>query len=87
MNPPSPMSRLLRGYQPLSRRLAAEWRQIVVLERLAIGAGATRWFFVTSMATLEHVFDLLRGGSSVSLYFSTRHLHVPPDNEDSRISG
>lgn len=85
MNPPSSMSQQLRGYRPLTRRLAAEWRQIVVLERLARGAGATRWFFVTSMATLEHVFDLLRGGSSVSLYFSTRHLNVAPDNEDSRL--
>jgi hypothetical protein len=83
MNPPSPMSQQLRGYQPLTRRLAAEWRQVVVHERLARGAGAARWFFVTGMVTPERVFDLLRGGSSVSFYFS-RHLHVAPDNENSR---
>jgi hypothetical protein len=79
------MSQQLRGHEPLTKRLAAEWRQIVVLERLARGAGAARWFFVTSRATLDQVFDLLRGGSSVSFYFS-RHLHVEADNEDSRQS-
>lgn len=83
MRASSPMSQQLRSYEPLADRLAAEWRQIVVLERLARGAGTARWFFVTSLVTLERVFDRLRGGSSVSFYFS-RHLHVGADDEDSR---
>ena len=84
MSPPSPMSQQLRDYRPLASRLAAEWRQVIVLERLARGAGAARWFFATNISALEHIFDLFRGGSSVSFYFSSRHLHVEADNEDSR---
>lgn len=79
----SPMSQQLRHYEALTRRLAAEWRQIVVLERLARAGGAARWFFVVSRTALEDVFDQLRGGSSVSFYFSG-HLHVEVDNEAAR---
>jgi hypothetical protein len=79
----STMSQQLREHQPLARRLATEWREIVILERWARAAGATRWFFVTSQAMLERVFDLLRGGSSVSFYFA-KHLHVEIDNETAR---
>ena len=77
------MSQQLREHVALARRLAAEWREIVILERWARAAGATRWFFVTNQAMLEQVFDLLRGGSTVSFYFS-KHLHVEIDNETAR---
>jgi hypothetical protein len=79
----SAMSQQLREHQPLAQRLATEWREIVILERWARAAGATRWFFVTSQAMLERVFDLLRGGSSVTFYFA-EHLHVEVDNEAAR---
>lgn len=38
---------------------------------------------MTSRPMLERVFDLFRGGSSVSFYFS-RYLHVEADNEAAR---
>jgi len=77
------MCQQLRDHQTLARRLGSEWRQVVVLERLARGAGAARWFFVTSRAMLERVFDMLRSGSSVSFYFS-EYLHVEADTEATR---
>jgi hypothetical protein len=77
------MSKQLREHEVLARRLAGDWRQVVILERLARAGGAARWFFGTSLATLDQVFDLLRGGSSVSFYFS-RCLHVQTDHEQSR---
>jgi hypothetical protein len=77
------MSQQLREHQALARRLAGEWREILILERWARAAGATRWFFVTDQAMLERVFDLLRGGSSVSFYFA-KHLHVEVDDEAAR---
>ena len=77
------MSRQLGHHEALTRRLAAEWREIVVLERLARGGGGARWFFVASRTMLGDVFDVLRGGSSVSFYFSS-HLHVEVDNEAAR---
>lgn len=67
----------------LKQRLAAGWQHIVILERLARGGGATRWFFITSLPALEQAISLFRGGSSVSFYFST-HLHVENDTESSR---
>jgi hypothetical protein len=75
MRAPSAMVQQLRAHEALTRRLVADWQQIGVLERMARGAGAARWFLVTSMATLERVFDLLRGGSSVSvrLFLVTHH--------------
>jgi len=79
----SVMSQQLREHEALARRLAEEWQEIVILERWARAAGATRWFFVTGQAMLESVFDVLRGGSSVSFYFS-KHLHVEVDNEAAR---
>lgn len=83
MRMPSPISEQLRSHEALARRLAVEWRQIVILERLARGGGAARWFFVSSQEMLERVFELLRGGSSVSFYFS-RYLHVETDDDITR---
>jgi hypothetical protein len=77
------MSKQLREHEALAQRLAGEWRQVVILERLARAGGAARWFFVTSLVTLDQIFDLLRGGSSVSFYFS-RYLHVQADQDESR---
>ena len=77
----SPMSKQLREHEVLVRRLAGDWRQVIILEGLA--RGGARWFFATSLATLEQVFDLFRGGSSVSFYFS-RYLHLQVDQEESR---
>lgn len=74
----SPMSQQLRELEPLTRRLAAEWRQIVILERFARAAGAARWFFISSPTMLEEVFEMFRGGSSLSFYFAG-HLHVDVD--------
>jgi hypothetical protein len=54
------MSQQLHAHEALATRLAGEWRQIVILERLARAAGATRWFFVTSRVMLEQVFELPR---------------------------
>lgn len=79
----SPMSQQLRAHEALNRRLKAQWRQIIVLERLARAGGATRWFFVSKRTMLDAVFDRLRGGSCVSFYFSG-HLHVEVDNEPAR---
>ena len=77
------MAKQLGKHEALARRLAGDWRQVVILERLARGGGRARWFFATSLATLEQVFDLFRGGSSVSFYFSGC-LHVQVDQEERR---
>jgi hypothetical protein len=77
------MSQQLRQHELLARRLAVEWRQIVILERLARAGGATRWFFISSQPMLEDVFDVLSGGSSVSFYF-LGHLHVEVDDDATR---
>jgi hypothetical protein len=77
------MAQQLRDHEALAGRLAAEWRQIVILERLARAGGAARWFFVTSHEMLEHAFDSFRSGSSVSFYFS-KYLHVEGDEESIR---
>lgn len=79
----SPMSQQLREHRELTSRLSRQWRQVVVLERLARAAGAARWYFAEDEAALEHVYEHLRGGSNVSFYFS-RHLHVGTDDEDAR---
>jgi hypothetical protein len=79
----SQMSQQLRKDLTLTRRLGSSWREIVILERMARGGGATRWFFVQSLAELLLVFDTLRGGSSVSFFFAG-HLHVEIDAEDAR---
>jgi hypothetical protein len=77
------MAKQLGKHEALARRVAGDWRQVVILERLARGGGRARWFFATSLATLEQVFDLFCGGSSVSFYFSGC-LHVQVDQEERR---
>lgn len=80
---PSYMSQQLRSDSGLTRRLSSSWREIVILERLARGGGATRWFFARSRVELDLVFDVLHGGSCVSFYFSNQ-LHVENDTEPVR---
>ena len=77
------MSQQLRSEENLRQRLGSSWREIVILERLARAGGATRWFFARSLAELELVFDLLRGGSCVSFYFANQ-LHVETDTDAAR---
>ncbi len=43
-----------------------------VLERIARGAGATRWYVLRSRADLSALASRLRPGSSVSFYFDDR---------------
>lgn len=52
-------------------RLLAD-RPAVVLERIARGAGATRWFRVVTAQDLERLVGVLSPGSLVSFYFDDR---------------
>jgi hypothetical protein len=52
-------------------RLAGE-HAAVVLERLARGGGATRWFFIKGSEELIALADRLAPGSSLSFYFDDR---------------
>jgi len=61
-------------------RLVSE-RPAVVLERIARGAGATRWFHVASARDLELVCHELAPGSTVSFYFDDRIALLPYDDE------
>ena len=79
----SQMSQQLRNDPALTQRLSSSWCEIIILERLARGGGATRWFFARSPAELELIFDALRGGSCVSFYFANQ-LHVETDTEAAR---
>jgi len=77
---PSHMSGQLQRDLALTRRSAAPWRQVVILERLARAAGTVRWYFARSRPELEQVFERVRGGSAVSFYFGT-HMHVGVDDD------
>jgi hypothetical protein len=61
-------------------RLVSE-RPAVVLERIARGAGATRWFHVVSAGDLELVCNELAPGSTVSFYFDNRIALLPYGDE------
>jgi len=52
-------------------RLLAD-RPAVVLERIARGAGATRWFRVATVHDLDRLAGVLSPGSRVSFYFDDR---------------
>jgi hypothetical protein len=80
---PSLISQQLMNDPVLTGRLGSSWHGIVILERLARGGGAARWFFVQRSAELELVFDVLRGGSCVTFYFADQ-LHVETDTDDAR---
>jgi len=44
----------------------------VVLERVARGAGATRWFYCRTMAEVDEVLPTFRPGSQVGFFFDDR---------------
>lgn len=54
----------------VSERLAT--CPVVVLERIARGGGATRWYRCSEPKDLDTVIDLLSPGSVVSFYFDDR---------------
>lgn len=75
MNPYSELAREAVEREPV-RRLLAE-RSAVVFERIARGAGATRWFLVTKEPDLESLYSRLSPGSVVSFYFDGRIAALP----------
>lgn len=72
---------LVRGALQQSEipRLLSE-RPAVVLERVARGAGTTRWFHVQSVRDLEPLCARLAPGSIVSFYFDDRISMRPFDD-------
>jgi hypothetical protein len=54
----------------VARRLSD--RPAVVLERIARGGGATRWFFLKSNDAVDQLCGRLSPGSVVSFYFDSR---------------
>ncbi len=44
----------------------------IVLERIAMGGGAVRWFYCRSATQLAQLEMVLRAGSAVSFYFDER---------------
>ena len=79
----TPMANQVLSHDPLSHRLQSTWNHAVILERLARGGGATRWYFARSADELRDVLDRLRGGSSVSFYFDDQ-LNVEIDTDSVR---
>jgi hypothetical protein len=68
-----------------ARQLQSSWRHVVVLERLARGGGAARWYFASDREHLAAILDQLQtsGGSCVSFYFDDQLL-VEVDDENVR---
>ena len=58
------------GVTPVARLLVG--RSAVVLERLARGGGATRWYFIAGETELPALAAALAPGSAVSFYFDGR---------------
>ena len=46
--------------------------EVVILERIARGGGATRWYYCSHLVFLEKVVEQLAPGSVVSFYFDRR---------------
>ena len=55
----------------------ANFRSVVILERVARGAGMTNWFACDTWRKLEQAVEKLRPGSVVSLYFDNRIGRTP----------
>jgi hypothetical protein len=64
----------------LTNRLSSDWQHVVILERYARAAGATRWYFARSELEINEVIGQLQGGSCVSFYFDD-HFRVDRDDE------
>jgi Enolase C-terminal domain-like len=56
-------------------------RPAVVLERIARGGGATRWYWLTTVDDLQGLCDKLSPGSVISFYFDERIKYTPLDDE------
>jgi hypothetical protein len=56
-------------------------RHAVVLERLAYGGGASRWFYVTGLNQLATLAETLAPGSALSFYFDDRIMQGPFDDD------
>jgi hypothetical protein len=78
--PTNAMVSQLEGQSVLSGRLSATWAWIVVLERIARGAGATRWYLARGDQDVRRIFTLLGPGSRVTFYFGGP-LRVEPLSE------
>jgi hypothetical protein len=79
----TPMSSQVLAERRLSERLQSPWENAVILERLARGGGAVRWYLATTPDDLGVVVERLRGGSCVSFYFDDQ-LQVERDIESVR---
>jgi hypothetical protein len=58
------------GETPVRQLLAT--KEAVVLERVAMGGGATNWYYCSNASKLDFVADRLLPGSVVSFYFDGR---------------
>lgn len=75
--------------QLLAHPAVTEWTRrpqgsVVVLERMARGGGAIRWYFLTDPRDMADMASQLRPGSRVSLYFDG-YLHR--DTTGERVRG
>jgi hypothetical protein len=77
------MSCQVKDHEGLSRRLKLPWSRVVILERLARGGGASRWYYATSEEQFKNALSHLRGGSIVSLFFGDE-LNVDLDTDEAR---
>jgi hypothetical protein len=66
---PNPIARALHDAQ-VNRALSK--RPAVVLERIARGGGATRWYIVSGVEQLGRLTSELSPGSTISFYFDDR---------------
>lgn len=66
------------GRTPLASLLQS--RSAVVLERIARGAGMTKWYYCRDLSQLGVVIDSLRPGSQVSFYFDGHIRKAPPSD-------
>jgi hypothetical protein len=74
------MARQLEAHPALCARLALPWTRIIVLERIARGAGSTRWYLANTRQDISRVFGMLLPGSRVTFYFGGP-LRVEPVSE------
>jgi hypothetical protein len=63
------MARQLEADPNLSARLDSPWDLAVVLERIARGGGATRWYLARTQEDSRRILRLLPSGSRVAFYF------------------
>lgn len=78
------MVKQLEGHSELAARLASLRDRVVVLERIARGGGATRWYLGKTPEECQRIYRLLGPGSRVTFYFAGP-LRVEP--LDDRVIG